>query len=59
MKRPRGRPSLEPKTPSVDVTVRLSTKQYDTTYAHAHAARLTLSEWIRRALHASTSSGKA
>jgi hypothetical protein len=59
MKRPRGRPSLDPKTPSVDVTVRLSTTQYDMTYAHAQAARLTLSEWIRRALKASTPSGKA
>ena len=48
--RPRGRPSLEPHTPSVKVTVQLSTTQYDATYARAQAARMTLPEWIRRAL---------
>jgi hypothetical protein len=52
MTRPRGRPSLEPQTPSVKVTVQLSTTQYDTTYARAQAARVTLPEWIRRALRA-------
>ncbi len=52
MTRPRGRPSLEPQTPSVKVTVQLSTTQYDTTYRRAQAARVTLPEWIRRALRA-------
>jgi hypothetical protein len=50
--RPRGRPSLEPQTPSVKVTVQLSTTQYDATYARAQAARMTLPEWIRRVLRA-------
>jgi hypothetical protein len=52
MTRPRGRPSLEPQTPSVKVTVQLSTTQYDAVYKRAQAARVTMPEWIRQALRA-------
>jgi hypothetical protein len=50
--RPRGgRPPLDDRrVPSVNVHVRLSAPQYDATYARARAERLTLAQWIRRAL---------
>jgi hypothetical protein len=54
MKRPRGRPSLEPHTASVTVSVRLTPTQYDATYARAKAARMTVAEWVRRVLRTST-----
>jgi hypothetical protein len=54
--RPRGRPALDParRTPSVNVHVRLSASQYDATYTRARADRLTLAQWIRRALEDAT-----
>lgn len=50
--RPRGRPPLDDdrRSPSVNVHVRLSAPQYDAAYARARAERLTLAQWIRRAL---------
>jgi len=49
--KPRGRPPLdEQRTPSVNVHLRLSAGQYDAAYARARAERLTLSQWIRRAV---------
>lgn len=38
--------------PTVTMTVRLTTKQYDATYAQARAERLTMPEWVRRVLRA-------
>jgi hypothetical protein len=40
--------------PRLDATVvaRVSTKQFDATYAHARADRVTMGAWIRRALQA-------
>jgi hypothetical protein len=40
--------------PTVNVHVRLTTKQYDATYAQARAERLTMADWIRRVLRAAT-----
>jgi hypothetical protein len=34
------------------VVARVSTKQFDATYAHARAERVTMGTWIRRALQA-------
>lgn len=49
-KRPPGRPPLDATDPSVDVHVRLPSKQYDAAYTKALAARLTVPELIRRTL---------
>jgi hypothetical protein len=40
--------------PRLDATViaRVSTKQFDATYAQARAERVTMSDWIRRVLQA-------
>jgi hypothetical protein len=40
--------------PRLDATViaRVSTKQFDATYAKARAERVTMSDWIRRVLQA-------
>jgi hypothetical protein len=48
--KPRGRPPVDDdgRNPSVNVHLRLSADQYDATYARARAARVTLSQWIRR-----------
>ena len=48
----RGRPRLEPDDPSVDVHVRLPSKQYDAAYLRAQRERLTVPELLRRALQA-------
>lgn len=42
-----GRPPLDRTDPSVHVTFRLTTKQYDEAYRRAAAARLTLAEYLR------------
>ena len=39
-------------TPTVNVHVRVPLAQYDAMYRHAAAARLSLGDWIRRALQA-------
>jgi predicted HicB family RNase H-like nuclease len=43
--------------PRLDATVvaRVSTKQFDATYAQARAERQTMSQWIRRVLQAAIS----
>lgn len=46
----RGRPRLEPDTPSMQLTVRVSAKQYDETQRQAEAARMTMADWIRQML---------
>ena len=45
--KPRGRPRLDPKDPSVSVTVRLPSKQFDLTQKRADQARLPLRDWLR------------
>lgn len=49
-KRPRGRPPIDPTDPSVPLTVRFPGKQLEDAAERARAERLTLPEWIRRAL---------
>jgi hypothetical protein len=46
----RGRPRLDPTdpAPSVQVGLRLSTRQYDALYQRARAARMSVSEFIRQ-----------
>jgi hypothetical protein len=51
--KPRGRPPLDG-DPSVAVSFRLTTKQYEASLATAQAQRLTMAEWIRRVLRAAT-----
>ena len=43
----RGRRPLDPTDPSVRLSFRLTTKQYDEAYKRATAARLTLAEYLR------------
>lgn len=50
MKRSPGRPPLDDDDPSVDVHIRMPSKQYDATYRRASRARLTVPELIRREL---------
>lgn len=59
--RSRGRPPLDAsrRSPSVNVHVRLSAPQYDATYARARAERLTLAQWIRRALQDANGSSRS
>jgi len=45
-----GRPPLDKSDPSISVHFRLPAKQYDDALARAHAARLDLGDYIRRAL---------
>jgi hypothetical protein len=49
MKRP-GRPPLAADDPTVQVSIRLPSKQFDATQREADAARMTMAEWIRRML---------
>ncbi len=44
----RGRPPLDETDPSVDVHVKMSSKQYDATYQRAQRERVTVPEMIRR-----------
>jgi len=46
----RGRPPLDPDGPSINVHLRLSSKQYDALCARASQQRETLLDMIRRAL---------
>jgi len=48
-----GRPPLDTQDPSVKLTVSVTTKKYDELYARAKAARMNLSEFVRRELRAS------
>ena len=45
-----GRPPLDPDDPSVSVTVRLPSKQFDATQKQADEAQMTLADWIRKML---------
>jgi hypothetical protein len=56
--KPRGRPPLSAKDPSVNVHFRLPSKQYDLSQKQADQARLTLADWMRR-LVARSQKGKA
>jgi len=47
-----GRPPLDAQDPSVKLTVSVTTKKYDELYARAKAARMNLSEFVRRELRA-------
>ena len=46
-----GRPRLDAAAPSVSVSVRLSTKQYDELYTRAQHARCSVADIIRAELH--------
>ena len=46
--KPRGRPRNV--DPTVTLSLRVTTKQFDATDAAARAERLTMGEWIRRVL---------
>jgi len=50
MKRTPGRPPLDDDDESVDVHVRMPSKQYDETYRRARGSRMTVPERIRRDL---------
>lgn len=49
MKRP-GRPPLDPHDPSVQVSVTITTRQYDALYRQARDARISLAEALRRSI---------
>jgi hypothetical protein len=42
-----GRPPLDVRDPSITVGFRVPTKKYDEFYAHARAARMSVSEYLR------------
>lgn len=47
----RGRPTLDAtREPSAKLCVRLTTKEYDDAHARALAARVSISEWVRRTI---------
>ena len=48
--KPRGRPRLAADDRTVNVTVRLPSKQYDLTEREAKRADLPLSDWLRRVI---------
>lgn len=50
MKKPRGRPRLDPSGVSVPVFLRLGPRTYDAVYLRAREDRSTVNEWIRKAL---------
>ena len=52
MSRRPGRPPLDPAAAAVRLSVSLPVKAYDALYARATAARVTLSECVRRELRA-------
>ena len=45
-----GRPRLSPTEPSVNVHFRLTGSDFDATYSRARADRVTIGDWIRRAV---------
>lgn len=49
-----GRPPLDPADPSVRVCIAIPGKHYDGLYKRAAGERLTVPEFIRRALHQAT-----
>ena len=57
MKRP-GRPRLAADDDSVQLSVRVTTKQFDATQRQAAADRMTMADWIRQILAASVSQTK-
>lgn len=48
--RPTGRPPLDPDSPSVPITVRVSSKQYDALWRAAMRDRQTVAQHMRRLL---------
>jgi predicted HicB family RNase H-like nuclease len=52
MSRSPGRPPLAPNDPSVRMTVRVPSTQFDATYAAARDARQSVAEFVRGALKA-------
>jgi hypothetical protein len=48
--KPRGRPRLDAEDRSVNITVRVTAKQFDQTQKEAERARLPLAGWVRRVL---------
>lgn len=46
----RGRPPLDPDDPSVLVSVRVTSKQFDATQKQADHERMTMAAWIRKML---------
>ncbi len=52
MKRAPGHPPLDDTDASVPVHVKMPSKQYDSTYARAQSARVTVPEQIRRDMKA-------
>lgn len=48
--KPRGRPRIAPNDRSVDVHFRMGAKQYDLSQKQADQARITLADWLRRAV---------
>lgn len=59
MRRKPGRPPLDAADATVKLTVSVTTRKYDALYARAIAARLTLSEYVRRELRAVPSSARS
>lgn len=51
MRNKRGRPPLDPSDRSVTITLVIPGRAFDAYYARAQAARVTVPEVIRRALH--------
>jgi hypothetical protein len=56
--KPRGRPRLTPDEDSVQLSVRVTAKQFDESVRTAGGARLTLAEWVRRLLDRGISANK-
>ena len=46
--KPRGRPRLDAEDRSVNITFRVTAKQFDRTQKEAERARLPLAGWLRR-----------
>ena len=46
--KPKGRPPIDAADPSIQVTFRLPSKQYDLTQKEADRARLPMAGWLRR-----------
>jgi hypothetical protein len=50
VKRPVGRPPLDHDDPSVPVSLRMPSKQFEDVCERAKADRMTMAEWIRHML---------
>jgi hypothetical protein len=54
----RGRPPLDPNSPSVGVGLKMSSAQYDDTYRRARESRMTVTERIREDIRAGSEGEK-